>query len=62
MEHLVDRRMSPHTIRAYAHDLRRRFPLIAAEGMDWREHRGPDALRLLAFPPRERQPAGPCPP
>ncbi|MFG2949156.1 site-specific integrase [Streptomyces adustus] len=49
LDHLVDRGFSPHTICAYAYDLRRRFTFLAAEGMDWREFRGPDALRLLAF-------------
>lgn len=48
LDHLVDRG-SPHTICAYAYDLRRLFTFVAAEGMDWREFRGPDALRLLAF-------------
>ncbi|AVZ77886.1 transposase [Streptomyces lunaelactis] len=49
LDHLVDRGFSPHTICAYAYDLRRLFTFFAAEGMDWREFRGPDALRLLAF-------------
>ncbi|TNM22473.1 transposase [Streptomyces sedi] len=49
LDHLVDRGFSPHTICAYAYDLRRLFTFLAAEGMDWREFRGPDALRLLAF-------------
>ncbi|MFE4801768.1 site-specific integrase [Streptomyces sp. NPDC056708] len=49
LDHLVDRGFSPHTICAYAYDLRRLFTFVAAEGMDWREFRGPDALRLLAF-------------
>ncbi|MFE4829930.1 site-specific integrase [Streptomyces sp. NPDC056672] len=49
MDHLVDRGFSPHTICAYAYDLRRLFTFLAAEGMDWREFRGPDALRLLTF-------------
>ncbi|MFF7145840.1 tyrosine-type recombinase/integrase [Streptomyces nodosus] len=49
LDHLVDRGLSPHTICAYAYDLRRLFTFLAAEGMDWREFRGPDALRLLAF-------------
>lgn len=49
LDHLVDRGFSPHTICAYAYDLRRLFTFLAAEGMDWCEFRGPDALRLLAF-------------
>ncbi|MER5689269.1 tyrosine-type recombinase/integrase [Streptomyces sp. NPDC002205] len=49
LDHLVDRGFSPHTICAYAYDLRRLFTFLAAEGMDWFEFRGPDALRLLAF-------------
>ncbi|MGW4567574.1 site-specific integrase [Streptomyces sp. NPDC004561] len=49
LDHLVDRGFSPHTICAYAYDLRRLFTFLAAEGMDWRQVRGPDALRLLAF-------------
>lgn len=49
LDHLVDRGFSPHTICAYAYDLRRLFTFLAAEGMCWREFRGPDALRLLAF-------------
>ncbi|MFE5092612.1 tyrosine-type recombinase/integrase [Streptomyces sp. NPDC056638] len=49
LDHLVDRGFSPHTICAYAYDLRRLFIFVAAEGMDWREFRGPDALRLLAL-------------
>ncbi|MGO4417220.1 tyrosine-type recombinase/integrase [Streptomyces sp. MCAF7] len=49
LDHLVDRGFSPHTICAYAYDLRRLFTFLAAEGMDWREFRSPDALRLLAF-------------
>ncbi|MFK4272552.1 tyrosine-type recombinase/integrase [Streptomyces milbemycinicus] len=49
LDHLVDRGFSPHTICAYAYDLRRLFTFLAAEGMDWREFRGPDVLRLLAF-------------
>ncbi|MEV7237211.1 tyrosine-type recombinase/integrase [Streptomyces sp. NPDC051020] len=49
LDHLVDRGFSPHTVCAYAYDLRRLFTFLAAEGMDWREFRGPDALRLLAF-------------
>ncbi|WSI68098.1 site-specific integrase [Streptomyces sp. NBC_01336] len=49
LDHLVDRGFSPHTICAYAYDLRRLFTFLAAEDMDWREFRGPDALRLLAF-------------
>ncbi|MET7852688.1 tyrosine-type recombinase/integrase [Streptomyces avermitilis] len=49
LDHLVDRGFSPHTICAYAYDLRRLFTFLTAEGMDWREFRGPDALRLLAF-------------
>jgi integrase/recombinase XerD len=49
LDHLVDRGFSPHTICAYAYDLRRLFTFLAAEGMDWRDFRGPDALRLLAF-------------
>ncbi|MEU7642525.1 tyrosine-type recombinase/integrase [Streptomyces sp. NPDC039016] len=49
LDHLVDRGFSPHTICAYAYDLRRLFTFLASEGMDWREFRGPDALRLLAF-------------
>ncbi|MEU0836749.1 site-specific integrase [Streptomyces sp. NPDC005969] len=49
LDHLVDRGFSPHTICAYAYDLRRLFTFLAAEGMDWRAFRGPDALRLLAF-------------
>ncbi|WP_327241099.1 tyrosine-type recombinase/integrase [Streptomyces sp. NBC_01320] len=48
LDHLVDRGFSPHTICAYAYDLRRLFTFLAAEGMDWREFRSPDALRLLA--------------
>ncbi|MEU8922460.1 tyrosine-type recombinase/integrase [Kitasatospora sp. NPDC048545] len=59
LDHLVDRGFSPHTICAYGYDLRRLFTFLAAEGMDWREFRGPDALRLLAFLRREpsRRPA-----
>ncbi|MFE2245509.1 tyrosine-type recombinase/integrase [Streptomyces lavendulae] len=49
LDHLVDRGFSPHTICAYGYDLRRLFTFLAAERMDWREFRGPDALRLLAF-------------
>jgi integrase/recombinase XerD len=49
LDHLVDRGFSPHTICAYGYDLRRLFTFLAAEGMDWREFRCPDALRLLAF-------------
>ncbi|MBO0915505.1 MULTISPECIES: site-specific integrase [Streptomyces] len=49
LDHLVDRGFSPHTICAYAYDLRRLFTFLAAEDMDWCEFRGPDALRLLAF-------------
>jgi integrase/recombinase XerD len=49
LDHLVDRGFSPHTICAYAYDLRRLFTFLAAEGMVWRQFRGPDALRLLAF-------------
>ncbi|MFD7015366.1 tyrosine-type recombinase/integrase [Streptomyces sp. NPDC059928] len=49
LDHLVDRGFSPHTICAYAYDLRSLFTFLAAESMDWCEFRGPDALRLLAF-------------
>ncbi|WP_266497704.1 tyrosine-type recombinase/integrase [Streptomyces sp. NBC_01767] len=49
LDHLVDRGFSPHTVCAYAYDLRRLFTFLAAEDMDWCEFRGPDALRLLAF-------------
>ncbi|MFF0561358.1 hypothetical protein [Streptomyces sp. NPDC004266] len=45
----VEVQVSPHTICAYAYGLRRLFTFLAAEGMDRREFRGPDALRLLAF-------------
>ncbi|MEV0779033.1 site-specific integrase [Streptomyces sp. NPDC050428] len=47
LDHLVDRGFSPHTICAYVYDLRRLSTFPVAEGMDWREFRGPDALRLL---------------
>jgi hypothetical protein len=47
--HLVDRGLSPCTICTYGYDLRRLFTFRTAEGIDWRELRGPDALRLLAF-------------
>ncbi|MEU8976473.1 site-specific integrase [Streptomyces monashensis] len=60
LDHLIDRGFSPHTICAYAYDLRRLFTFLAAEGMDWRQFRGPDALRLLAF--LRRAPSGPRPP
>ncbi|GAB2816713.1 tyrosine-type recombinase/integrase [Streptomyces chlorus] len=49
LDHLVDRGFSPHTICAYAYDLRRLFAFLVTERMDWHEFRGPDALRLLAF-------------
>ncbi|MYU10044.1 tyrosine-type recombinase/integrase [Streptomyces sp. SID8361] len=49
LDHLVDRGFSPHTICACAYDLRRLFTFLAVEGRDWRQFRGPDALRLLAF-------------
>ncbi|GGT21382.1 hypothetical protein GCM10010222_74220 [Streptomyces tanashiensis] len=49
LDHLVDRGFSPQTICAYAYDLRGLFAFLAGEGTDWREFRGPDALRLLAF-------------
>ncbi|WP_353964025.1 site-specific integrase [Streptomyces sp. NBC_00439] len=50
LDHLVDRGFSPHTICAYAYDLRRLFTFLAAEDMDWCEFRGPDALRAAGVP------------
>jgi site-specific recombinase XerC len=49
LDHLVDRGFSLHTLCAYAYDLRRLFYFLGEEGLDWREFRGADALRLLAF-------------
>ncbi|WP_405776508.1 site-specific integrase [Streptomyces sp. NBC_01538] len=34
LDHLADRGSSPHTICAYAYDLRRLFTYLAAEGVD----------------------------
>ncbi|MGH3833743.1 MAG: site-specific integrase [Pseudonocardiaceae bacterium] len=48
-DHLVDRGFSPHTLCAYAYDLKYLFTFLHREGMGWREFRAPDALRLLAF-------------
>jgi len=49
LDHLVDRGLSPHTLCAYAYDLKYLFTFLAQEGMDWRVLRAPDTLRLLAF-------------
>jgi integrase/recombinase XerD len=49
LNHLVDRGFSPHTLCAYAYDLKYLFTFLREEGMDWQEFRAPDALRLLAF-------------
>jgi integrase/recombinase XerD len=49
LDHLVDRGLSPHTLCAYAYDLKYLFTFLTQEGMDWRVLRAPDMLRLLAF-------------
>lgn len=49
LDHLNDRGFSPNTLRAYGYDLKCLFTFLAQEGMDYRDFRPPDALRLLGF-------------
>jgi integrase len=49
LNHLADRGFSPHTLCAYAYDLKYLFTFLHREDLDWRGFRAPDALRLLGF-------------
>ena len=49
LNHLADRGFSPHTLCAYAYDLKYLFTFLRQENLDWQGFCAPDALRLLAF-------------
>ncbi|MGH3983641.1 MAG: site-specific integrase [Pseudonocardiaceae bacterium] len=42
LNHLVDRGFSPHTLCAYAYDLKYLFTFLDQENLDWQGFRAPD--------------------
>ncbi len=57
LPYLTDIERSPNTVKAYAHDLKDWFVLLAARSLDWREVRLEDVAGFIAWlrlPPAAR--------